>query len=38
MKPSSQMLKKKNRKCYPLILNRMGTSAIFMTIWIDEQI
>lgn len=34
----SEMLKKKNRKCYPLILNRMGTIAIFMTIWIEQQI
>ena len=34
----SEMLKKKNRKCYPLILNRMGTITIFMTIRIEQQI
>jgi len=38
IEPFSEMLKKKNRKFYPLILNRMGTIAIFMAIWIDKQI
>jgi len=28
----SGMLKKKDPDCYPMILNRMGTIAIFMTI------
>ena len=35
---SSEVLKKKNPDCYPLILNRMGTIAIFMTIRIEKQI